>query len=257
MPHDGLGEFESAAALLRWANGDVKRLYYSVKRYFAGEPCEGVGEFDPKTGYHAYKIHFLKAPPETWRRLTFRVICDIRHCIDQAMFAAVHIVEGSAPDRDIYFPWAKCPVDLTHRRKKVSEQLWPTLDRLEPYPRGDGYSGGDDTIFAIRNLAGPNKHRVAVSPAARPTAMQMSGTGFGRVIIPKDGWDASKNEFTVMLVEHLPDPDYEFQVAVDIAFGQVEGLGGKPVLPVLNHFGRYAYFVINELLHDARKIAGL
>jgi hypothetical protein len=251
-----LAEFESAIALLGWANDDFHRLERSVRRYFAGETCEMFGELDPDTGYMAFKYRMTKRPPETWRRLTFRFICDVRHCVDQAMFAATAVVEGAAPDRDVYFPWAENPTDLTHRRKKIPPELWPILDRLQPYRGGDDYPGGDDTVYALRKLAGPNKHRVAVNPSALPTNYKVSGTGVNRIILPRDGWDASKNELTIMLVERRGKPDYKVEVSVDISFGEVEGLEGQPVLSALDHFGKYATFVINNLAKASYKIAG-
>lgn len=248
--------FESAYALLRWASTDMNRLQRSVERYFDGNPCIEVTELDPATGNYSQKVRFTKKVPEAWRRLTFRTVCDLRHSIDQAMFAAVQTVLGRAPDGDIYFPWSKNPTDLTHRRKKIPESLWPTLDTLEPYPRGDGYSGGDDGIYAIRNAAGPNKHRIAIKPQVSPLSWSFKGFAEGDWQIPFNGWDGAKNEFTV--IENLPPGakrDYTVEFTFDIAFDEVEGLTGKPVIPALDHFGRYATFVLLRLVHDAPQIA--
>jgi hypothetical protein len=250
--------FESSISLLKWAGDDIHRLQRSVDRFFDHNPVAEVTEIDPETGTYAHKIKITKRPPVTWRRLTFRIICDLRHCIDQAMYAAVQTVLGAAPAEDIYFPWARDPTDLTHRRKKIPDVLWPTLSRLEPYKRGDDYPGGDDTIYAIRNAAGPNKHRIAVKPQARPTAFKFTGSAEGNWRIPYDGWDGDKNEFTI--IRNLPPGakrDYECEFAFNIAFGDIEGLSGKPVLPILDHFGRYTEFVINSLLNDSEQIAGL
>ena len=250
--------FESAIALLKWAQTDAGRLHRSVEKFFSGKPCIEVTELNPKTGNFVHKLKIIRQPPNTWRRLTFRIVCDLRHCIDQAMYAAVHTVLGSPPSDDIYFPWSKTPTDLTHRRKKIPQVLWPVLDRLEPYRASDAYTGGDDTVFAIRNAAGPNKHRIAIEPQARPTSFSFRGTADGDWRIPYDGWDRTNREF--IIIDNLPEGgqrDYTVQFFVTIAFGDVEGLSGKPVMPVLHHFGAYAAFVINELLEESRTIAGI
>lgn len=174
------------------------------------------------------------------------------------MYAAVQTVLGTPPDHDIYFPWSKNPTDLTHRRKKIPEVLWPVLSRLEPYRTGDDYSGGDDTIYAIRNAAGPNKHRIAIRPQARPTGFSFNGFAEGNWRIPLDGWDSTNNEFVI--IDNLPaggKRDYTVQFFITIAFGNIEGLSGKPVMPILNHFGQYATFVINELMSEAIELARL
>ena len=129
-------------------------------------------------------------------------------------------------------------------------------DRLEPYRASDAYTGGDDTIFAIRNAAGPNKHRIAIEPQARPISLDFEGTADGDWRIPYDGWNSEKREY--IIIDNLPpggQRDYTVKFFVTLAFGDVEGLAGKPVLPVLDHFGKYAAFVINELMAESEKFA--
>jgi hypothetical protein len=83
------------------------------------------------------------------------------------------------------------------------------------------------------------------------------GMGGGDFRIPYDGWDAAKNEFTIILLEPNVEHSYTFEFVADIAFGEIEGLSGKPVIPVLDHFGRYAQFVIVQLLEETDKLMGI
>ena len=226
----------------------------SVARFLESDPFDQFTEIDPESGYIAHKIRINRKTPDSWRRLTFRILTDIRHAIDQAMFAATSAISPITIEDDIYFPWARSPTDLEYRMVKIPAALHNVVRRLEPYPRGDGYTGGDDTVFAVRDVVGPNKHRITIAPCVRFNGYLFQGTVDGDFVVPFDGWDSAKNEFVIALIEPSAKPDYNFDFALDIAFGDVERLAGKPVLPILGHFGRYAAFVVKQLGNEVRSI---
>lgn len=239
--------FESPAALLRWAHVDTRRLERSAERFFASRPFVIKREPIPGSDFISVMLALTKKPPASWRRLAFHALCDIRHAIDQAMFTATARVTGTTPEADIYFPWARSPADLRHRLKKLPPTLWPVIERLEPYPRGDDHPGGDDVVYAARNLAGPNKHRFTITPSPRPIGTSIKGTATGPFQIPYDGWNEERAEFEIVRYRSSVRPDFDAQLDFGIAFHGVDGLQGFPVVTVLDHFGSYAGYVASEL----------
>lgn len=250
--------FESPRALLSWADEDLSELEESMYEFYATEPFEHFVEHDEKSGYNAQKVRITKPVPESWRKLVSHALADIRHSIDQSLFAACQALSDDPIEIDINFPWGTHPKDFEARmaqRAYIPEALYEALRRTHPYPSGKDYKGGDDTIYEARKLAGGNKHRVAIEPLPGVQDYAIEGGG-RRIIILHEPWNRVKQEFTAVLLEPGSEDECKIKLNFGVAFGDVGPLERQPILGVLPYFREYAMFICGTLEQEVAKILG-
>lgn len=224
--------------LLSWAREDAEDFDSIAQAFFDTQPYEAFGEVDPDTGEVTQKIRILD-PPSELRKLAAHVLSDLKHALDQAAFAASAALLSRPPDT-LYFPVASHPNDLNAKLQNGAYpvELHATFKALEPYPTGNGYSGGSDDFCALSKMANTSKHVVAVSAVprinlagARATASEMAGM---RLIV--DGWDAAKKELTVGISPKGANTKVNLQIASFVAFDEVGPFEGESVGSVLEYF---------------------
>ena len=100
---------------------------------------------------------------------------------------------------------------------------------FEPYPTGNGYSGGGNEFVALSKLANSTKHAVALTAIPRFDIASLAGTGGLIRIFMRWGepdrvgfWDNTKNELTVGLFKADFKVELNLQITSLIAFDDVE-----------------------------------
>jgi hypothetical protein len=247
--------FESPLLLLKWANEDGEELDRLLSAYFDSKPFQEFSSETDRPGYISHKIRITAQPPPTVRKLVYRVLSDLRHLFDQMAYSATAAVTETTPAGDLHFPWATNPDDLTTRLGKFPAELHPLFRFLEPFASGSDYEGGDDIIFELRKLAGPAKHRLTLSPATGPVGIDFkSAAGSGDFLLPYDGWNADRSEYT--LIHLRPDEPYDIDLKVlfNLTLAEVPRLTGIPILTLLNHYGEYAAFCLEETIAAVESI---
>ncbi|HEY0412683.1 MAG TPA: hypothetical protein VGD66_06050 [Allosphingosinicella sp.] len=163
--------FESPKLLVSGAREDIDQFESGEGAFFGpGDVGVTVQEVDPKTKYTFVKFRITKAIPTVLRRRANNILNDLRHALDQALFAAARIVLKEDPG-DVHFPFATSPKDLEGRLKatrkgagvlKIPVALHDVIRSFEPYPRGNGHDGGDDLLRLLGAVSGPNKHQFTI-----------------------------------------------------------------------------------------------
>ncbi|OQW76238.1 MAG: hypothetical protein BVN33_06265 [Proteobacteria bacterium ST_bin13] len=243
--------FESPEYLAEWATKEAKK-FTSVRKEFFSDPnvCARVVEFDPEIGENVIKMRLFKILPVELRGLASNAIKNFRDALDQTTFAATFLIRDKGSNR-AHFPFGENPDDLENslsRRKSVpckglAEELFPVLRECEPYPTGDGYTGGNDVLRALARVSGDNKHAVTLTVSAavdqttiNPGVVQV-GPGGATLYVPPE-WDAVKNEIKLW---SFPPGSY---VNVDMSVALAIGFGPGPL-------ERYAVeFFLDELARD-------
>jgi hypothetical protein len=172
------------------------------------------------------------------------VLSNFKSALDHALCASVATLDPSAALNGISFPFG---ASLTHyenaRRvgcQKVAPEILPIIDMAQPY------KGGNDLLWAMNALTGINRHRMLQAVAL----VAENGFHIRQMISPAKGfsimvphWDRVKNE---LIFFRTADPDlaYDLDVEFFIAFGDVEIVGGKPAIPVLNGFS----YMVEEII---------
>lgn len=245
--------FDSARDLLDWACEDIVDFDAAVETFLDLKPYEVIGEFDAKAGHNVIKVRFATVPASL-RKLASHAVWDLKHALDHAMWAAITLVRGR-PAGDVHFLWSSHPNDLKSRLAATSKrnpdgkyppELWDFIQGLEPYPSGDGYSGGSDELIAFSKMANSTKHAVALvaAPRARVTHMETQSPIVRAYL---DHWDSSKQELTIGHVPVSAKVNMKLQFATNVTFGDVELFQDHPAGLVMEQIARAISDIIDAL----------
>ena len=67
-------------------------------------------------------------------------------------------------------------------------------------------------------------------------------------------WDSAKNEMVLIEIAKDAEFDYQLDVTLYIAFGQIEGLEGSPVISNLKTMGTNVHIVLNAMEAECRRL---
>lgn len=257
--------FESPKYLLDHVNKDLQKLITINKEAFATGAYQHIVDREPKTGHKRFKVKFTGTIPSDARYLANNIITNARHSLDQALAASVEILTGK-PAGLIYFPFSNSLADLRGRLKSRAYQtvpvaLRPILEGFQPYPRGEGYIGGNDFLCAIAKANGPNKHQITLTPgfAMGPQtyirALEVKGYAY-EVIVPPV-WDMANGELIIAITADDAEVRYDLQTTFHIAFGDAGPLFRQPVIPALHKFIGIAQSIVLGLEAETRRIVGV
>lgn len=154
--------FGAAEESIDWAKSDIADLNAGFSEFFTQDNITFVTEIDERTGYEIAKIKVAdRVPMSKFKRSAVNALMHSRNCFDQAVNIAGMHITGKRFKRN--FPWSDSLTDLEgHRLKGFPENLRSAIKSLEPYPRGDSYTGGSDLIRALARLCN-NKHSIGFS----------------------------------------------------------------------------------------------
>ena len=224
--------FESAEYLLAWASKEAAN-FTAIRKVFFEKPdaLTRIVEFDPDTGQYVDKVRFLNPLPMEMRGVASNVIKNLRDALDQTTFAATLLIRGKTSNR-AHFPFGESPDDLENslsRQKAVPckglpEELFPVLRACEPYPTGDSYSGGNNTVRALGRLSGNNKHAVTLTVSGNVSNAGLmgpeikAGPGGVSMFVPLR-WDPFKNEMKLFSFPPGGYVEANIAIALEIVFG--------------------------------------
>jgi len=134
--------------------------------------------------------------------------------------------------------------------------LWDVIKREEPYPTGNGYTGGDDTIKEVSKLAN-GKHTVGLAITARISSyVHPSVSGSGSVRIPGIRWDPMNNEMIMAIVSHGMDVKHDYKVQLQVGLDVPPPLRDKPAIAIFNAFADRAECFTKAIEAECKTIIG-
>jgi hypothetical protein len=209
--------FHSPKLLLRGARSDIDRLDREWRQFH--ERCFGIPfeDFDAKTSERVIKFRICPDVPDDLRVLVSNAFNNLRHTLDQTINSA-----------SVELGKKNCPT--------VRADMIPTLKAFQPY------GGGDDMLYTLSKLCGPNKHQVvlnmnlnfkfAIDGRAKGWFRFFRGPGtLGRL-----AWDSEKQELEAARVGAGGDIqcDYMTDIPIFISLGDSEISRGEPATAFLN-----------------------
>lgn len=258
--------FDVSREALDWAAEAIKELDGICTAFFGDRGnCGEVIEIDADAGQKIIKVASLKPIPRSVVRKSTEALQRIRHAFDQTLYGACCAI-GMKPRASLYFPWSQNPTDLEHRlgalrpegkragTSKIPPELWPILRKTEPYGTGDGYSGGDDFVRAMAQIAN-QKHTVHLL-----VKFFCSGVNYksfksnGPSSIGFPDWDPIKNEIVIAKVALYADAEYEYAVQGGIILSDPGPLFGVPVEDALARFLGKAQGILEAIEREAIRI---
>lgn len=215
-------EFSPAKKSIRWAENAIAEFNTISATFFQGNVTEIVTEFDPQSGDNVQKVRLIEPIPDQLFKTATDALIYSKHSFDQATFAARNIVSGRS-NKSVYFPWARTPTDLERLLKSrgIDQRLWDTFSAHQPYPRGDTYAGGDDSIRTLARMAN-DKHTVGLSVASTLVRTQFprvcGGPGKKNLRILTPRWDPKKNEAEMIRWTGNVDISGDYNLSFEIVF---------------------------------------
>jgi hypothetical protein len=227
---------ESALEVFQDASSQILDLERHVNTFFQSNPYQRVIEHNTKTGADTHKVKLVREIPGQFRSQVRHIASDLRSSLDHIGYAAA-IGSGKINPRKTYFPFAKSESERSNVRSRNCQDF-PT-EIFDLFWNFKPYLGGDETLWALNEIANCNKHR-AVVPVGHGLAGGQMMTSFScdgmcyEMAFPP-AWCTSKNEAILCVVESGANTNYSIQLGFDICFGEVQILNKNPVLPVLTY----------------------
>jgi hypothetical protein len=196
---DDLLPFESPKLLIDGAKTSIIDFKSVCEAFIQNCTYDILYHTDPKTEQQIVKLRFHHRVPPKMRVPGSRIVNDLRHALDQAVCDAA-VLLGRPNANGVYFPFGRTPKNLDDeiatRCKKVHPDLVTFIRNFQ------SHYGGDDLLYALGSLAGPNKHQrilrislgtggTKIVAGERPWALT-SGEGGFKIGVNK--WNDLRNE---------------------------------------------------------------
>ena len=246
--------FDSSRRKFDWAKRHLANLKRQLSDFNKTNKCGFFTEPDPNRPDHTiYKMRLKEQIPNGVAELTGDVVDNLRSALDHAMFATA-VAAGRPNAREAYFPFSRSAPDfeghLKGRCRDVPQEIYPLLRRFEPY------KGGSDALYALNVVCVANKHKLVIPCASASFSAGLSVKATGFMEMPYTPvWDSTKNEMILCTVGPQTQQLYgESQFAVYVAFGEIDIVGGQPVIPTLDLFTDMVETIINEIEAETRRL---
>ncbi|WP_299648066.1 hypothetical protein [uncultured Jannaschia sp.] len=245
-----LRAFDRPKESIRWAREAVDEFQSGFRQFFEEQtrppvlhPCYPyvrIIDLEPETFDQIHKLRFCYALPRALERKANEALQNIRNSFDQSLFAACTAIHKVPRRGDLRFPWCTTPNDLAARLNKrqiIPAEFHEIIRREEPYPTGDGYTGGNDTIRQIAHLAN-DKHTVGLkvlthAAVARPPSIMSLDPW---VVVPEPSWNMVKNEIFLCKVSPRSKVHDNYQLSLQVAFDVSAPVGDMAADTLLGEF---------------------
>lgn len=253
--------FEGTNILLEGAQEDFERLKLLCDDFMLKDPPYRLvfnKEMDPKKVI--VYVEILRKPAREIRRTTYRIINDLRNSLDQAVYAA-SVALGQTRTDNTHFPFRESPAQLEYaltgpngRTRDVPVALHDFFRSLQPYPRGNGYPGGDDALCDLNRIANPNKHICAVRIQPQITGLGVSASG--ALVQPfQPYWNSTKDKYVALELWKRPqDFDYKIAMPAQIVFDE-DSLSGVSVTGFMKIQVPKVTDIVRRLQAETRRVA--
>ena len=237
MPAD---PFDSPKALLNRARELIGELNARSKAFVDMKPYSIVREFDINAREYVHKIVLREALPGGLATVAADALNNLKSTLDQSVCASLLRIKPDASLSGACFPFGDTEAhfrasakDTFRKFNNIAPEIVSFITDIKPYKRGN------DLLYLMNIISKANRHRIL-----QPVIIQGNdnvavmgiyvnpGTWF-----PATGWDSDKQELVIVRTTN-PDLKYDLHFAFEVAFGDVEVVGGKPAVPLLSAFLR-------------------
>jgi hypothetical protein len=246
--------FESSRRKIAWAKKNLTDLKREVAAWSSEKTIyEAFTELDPNKPDHiTHKIRLTKQMPDHWCDLAGTVVDSLRAALDHATYD-VAVASGCSEPRNAYFPFSgditRFEVNLKGRCADVPKDIFPLLRAFEPY------KGGSEALWALNEIRVANNHIpvIPIGTVTRSTGVNIRGTGFVEMPVTPI-WDSTKNEMILFTLGPGATFQGQFDFAFYIAFGEIESVKGKPVIPILDDFVEIVETILGAIEAECRRL---
>lgn len=227
--------FESPKLLFNHARDHIKDLETRIKTVFDRQPYTSIVERDREAGQDVHKVRLTAKLPRKVDAVAKDALGNLRDTLDHAVYAsAAALRPGKTPHRTA-FPFAN---DATGVHNRLNRELIDIPPGIRTFLEGlCPHKTGNQLLWGLNCTRNVKTHRVVVPLVTASTGNSLSiGSAIinGPSQIGYNRWDATKNEVEYMRLGPGSQVHYKLNVSFDVLFGDVEVLGGNPVVGTLN-----------------------
>lgn len=244
--------FSSPRMRVARAKEHIRNLDRRVKRFFDSKPYARVTERDDNGVNDLHKVKLTKAFPAGVTSVAAEAIEGLRSALDQAAFATAAL-SGIKHSRSAYFPISSSRAELDSVIKGRCKDIPPDIVSL--FRSFNPYKGGNDLIWALNSACNVSKHGVVVPVGMASNQIHinhMSISGGGAIHAPF--WNSEKNEIVFASTGPNAQFQYDINVSFFVAFGEVEGIGGQPAVPLLDAIASEVKRIVLAIESEVKRI---
>ena len=175
---DDFAPFESPKLLIDGAKTSILDFKSLYDPFIQSCTYDVVYSTDPNTRQKIVKLRFQQRLSPQLRLSASRIVNDMRHALDQAACDGA-ILLGRADGKGVYFPFGKTPKNLDDEVKERCKRVDPGLVTF--IRTFNSHYGGDDLLYGLGSLAGPNKHQRILRMSLDSTAMVIGSSRLFRL----------------------------------------------------------------------------
>ncbi len=151
--------FRSAKSVLSRANHHIADLENAIKVFSPDKPYTHSVEHDLETGHYVHVLRFSESFSDDISCIMFDAVNNLRASLDQMTYA-IAVKHRGAPEKWAYFPFAKDAHHWPNRINGLKNDLPPEITAI--FDRFKPYKGGNDTLWALNEIANTKKHAILV-----------------------------------------------------------------------------------------------
>jgi len=228
--------FESPKFLIERAREHTNDLNAKIVAFANRKPSAIAVEFDPKTGQDVYKVRLTAKLPGSMAAVLKDATGNLRDALDHATYASAASF-GNPKPRYTGFPFARDQAGVegeldSKRLRDIPREMRPLLTSFEPH------EAGNKMLCALNRIRNTKTHRLLVPLGTQAgfQGLKAPGTHFlhNPIQMGYSRWDPAKQEVEYMRLGRGSVFHHDVRVAFTVTFGNVEGLAGEPVIPMLN-----------------------
>jgi hypothetical protein len=234
------------------AKHHISDLQALIQRFMGTRPFVIKTKEDPQTNQRVYYVESFTDPGPEFSVLTGDVLHNLRSALDHLAYRLVCVgLNGTPTDPwNIAYPIADSvdayPALRDRRVEHVREEAKQAIDATTPY------RGGNDMLWRLHKLSNIDKHRLLLTVASRPRAVDLGGCTFRKMCeqfpdIAKNFKPDSLSAFFIVADRPFPlqqgyecfrepidrKPDEHLKLSFDIAIGEPGVMEGEPVIETL------------------------
>lgn len=250
-----MNEFDSPIRRLKQAIRKSHQFYIMQKRYLESDYRSTVVEVDQKTGCELHKIKIIAFPDDLMTDLAYEAIETYRSVLDHVAYATAVLSGLEGPDLErIYFPMSKTVGGVENAIASGCRGIHPKIVELFRGYQAD--PGGDADLANLNLIRKQGYHRIIipVGSIAQVEPGLASATNALPAYIPGPIWDSKNHELVFRARDANGEFGYNAKITFTIAFGEVDGVGGKPVWPFLLKTAKTVDRIIKETESESQRI---
>jgi hypothetical protein len=253
------GPFDSAKRRLGRAKHHVRTLDKRFQTFFKKKPYVGVIESHTDGVSQAHKVKLRRKLPKDVTDIAYEALEGLRSALDQTAYA-VAIICGTPRPELVHFPVTDDPAQFENTISGRCKDFPPEIVAL--FRSFQAYPGGNDLIVALNRVRRQGFHRL-LTPVGSAVYRVSGSSGMLRggpvpeypTYIPAPiVWDSTKDEMVYGVVGPGGEFNYKIDFSFIVAFGEIEGLAGAPVVPALRELVREVERIVIATESEARRI---